>query len=422
MLNVERDRGRTTYRLLETLREYGLARLRRLGIEDEVRRAHARHYLDLAARAGEFLGTPDVAPWMTRLAVDYAELRQALGWSLAREPRATTLRAAPALRELWYRRGDGREAARWSGQMMDGDLTDVPPSLLAEVHDAAGYAAVVGDDYAAALSHADVAVLLAREGRSTRALLFALWARSTVTFALGDHDAMRRDSREALAICDRADDRWGRGPFLANLGFASMFGGGDLAEARALFEEARPLLLEVGSLGTLVVTVLAPLSTIVLKQGDVAVAERYAMEAVELSSGTGWEASALVVLGEALAARGDLVSAESAITRALSVALHAGLENWFRMALRDLAGTTAARGSLEEAAILLGAARRNLPAWGFDPQIWDPIEQRCRHGLGPGRFEQLDAEGFAMSHDELIDRARRVVTPGGMTTLDAHLD
>ncbi len=68
-------------------------------------------------------------------------------------------------------------------------------------------------------------------------------------------------------------------------------------------------------------TVLAPLSTIVLKQGDVMAAERYAIEAVELSRGTGWEASALVVYGEALAARGDLASAEAATTRALSVAL-----------------------------------------------------------------------------------------------------
>jgi tetratricopeptide (TPR) repeat protein len=297
--------------------------------------------------------------------------------------------------------------------MVDGDLTNVPPSLLAEVHDAAGYAAVVGDDYSAALSHADIAVLLAREGSSTRALLFALWARSTVTFALGDHDAMRRDSLEALAICDRTDDRWGRGPFLANLGFASMFGGGDLAEARALFEEARPLLHGVGSLGTLVVTVLAPLSTIVLKQGDVEVAERYAMEAVELSSGTGWQASALVVLGEALAARGDFGAADAAATRALAVSLNAGLDNWFRMALRDLAGTAAARGSLEDAAILLGAARRDLPAYGFDPEIWGPIERRCRDGLGRDRFDQLDAVGFTMTHDELIDRARGVPAAHG---------
>jgi predicted ATPase/DNA-binding winged helix-turn-helix (wHTH) protein len=413
MLNLERDGARTTYRLLETLREYGLARLRRRGIEDEVRLAHARHYLGLAGRAGALIGTPDVAPWMTRLTADYAELRHALGWSLAHEPRAITLRAAPALRELWYRRGDGREADRWTGLMLDGDLTGVPSSLLAEVHDAASYALVVADDYSAARSHADAAVQLAREGDSTQALLCGFWARATVALAMGDYATLRRDSLEALAICDRNGDRWGRGAFLANLGFVSMFGGGTLSEARLRFEEARPLLYGLGSFGSLVVTVLAPLSTIVLKQGDVEAAERYAMEAVELSSGTGWEASALVVLGEAFAARGDLASADAATTRALGVARNAGLENWFRMALRDLAGTTAARGALDEAAVLLGAARRNLPAYGFDPETWAPIEQRCRDGLGPARFDRLADEGFGLTHDEAVDRVHAAVPGSG---------
>jgi hypothetical protein len=125
------------------------------------------------------------------------------------------------------------------------------------------------------------------------------------------------------------------------------------------------------------------------------------------------EAAALVIYGEALAARGDLGAADSAATRALSVALRAGLENWFRMALRDLAGTAAARGALEDAAVLLGAARLNLPAYGFDPAIWDPIEERCREGLGPDRFERLAAEGFGLAHDEVIDRVHTAGTVFG---------
>ena len=61
MLTIERAGDQTRYRLLETLGEYGLARLRRRGVEDDVRQAHAEYYLDEAAQAGEVLGTPDVA-------------------------------------------------------------------------------------------------------------------------------------------------------------------------------------------------------------------------------------------------------------------------------------------------------------------------------------------------------------------------
>ena len=120
MLTPERNGDATRYRLLETLREYGLAHLRRLGIEDDVRQAHAEHYLQMTDRAGAVLGTPAIAPWMSRLSQDYAELRQALAWSLEHEARAVTLRASPALRELWFRRGtharpDGGPPRCWTG-------------------------------------------------------------------------------------------------------------------------------------------------------------------------------------------------------------------------------------------------------------------------------------------------------------------
>lgn len=93
------------------------------------------------------------------------------------------------------------------------------------------------------------------------------------------------------------------------------------------------------------------------------------MEAVEVSSGTGWEASALVSYGQTLAERGDLEAADAAASRALRIALNAGREDWFRMAPRLLAQTAAVPGRLEDAALLLGAFRRNMPSWGLDPAV-----------------------------------------------------
>jgi hypothetical protein len=53
--------------------------------------------------------------------------------------------------------------------------------------------------------------------------------------------------------------------------------------------------------------------------------------------------------------------------------------------------------------VLLGASRRNMPAYGLDPAIYGPIEDRCRSGLGADRLQQLDMQGAALTHDELVD-------------------
>ena len=174
-------------------------------------------------------------------------------------------------------------------------------------------------------------------------------------------------------------------------------------DARARLEEAVPLLRELGDRGSLVLMALAPLSDVARRQDDVEAAERYATEAVELAAGTGWEAQALVFYGWVLRTLGDPGAAKTVAVRALRVALESGLENWFRIALRDLANEAADRGRCEDAAVLIAASRRNMPAYGLDPSIYRPIEERCRAALGDDRFTELAAQGEAMAHEELVD-------------------
>lgn len=402
LLTAVRDDAETRYRLLESLREYAAAHLRERGGEHDARLAHAVHYLDLAAQAGAVLGTPDFAQWMPRLASSYVELRQALGWSLEHEDPALTLRALAALREFWYRRGDALEAGRWSTRILEADLATVPAALRAEVHATAAFAAVTGGDWATGSKQAEEAVRLAREGDATHALVFTLLGLSNIAFATGEIESTRRFAKEALEECDRHGTRWNAAGPLTMLGFASLFGGGSLEDARSSFEQALPLYRELGDLGALVVMTLTPLTAAALRQHDLDAAEEYATESLELSSGTGWEASALVCYGQVLIAQGDLDGAEAAELRGLSVALEAGLENWFRPALRDLAHIAANRSQFVLATTLASASRRNLPAYFLDPGVYEPIEQRCRDALGDARFDQLAEQGDAMAHHELM--------------------
>jgi predicted ATPase/DNA-binding SARP family transcriptional activator len=409
LLATERDDEETRYRLLETLREYAAARLRSRGGggEDDARCAHADYHLGLAEQAGAIVGTPEFASWMGLLTRSYAELRQALAWSLAHQDRAVTLRAAPALRELWYRRADAREVARWTALMLEGDLEAVPPRQLAEVHAAAGFAATTANDLQTARFHFETALRLFGEDEFTRGLGFALWGRCNVALALGDLDAVKQSAREALEVCEEHGDRWGRAGPLSNLGFAALFGGPP-EQARAHFEEALPLYRELGDLCGLVMFTLAPLSAVALRQNDLQAAERYATEAVELAAGTGWQAAALVRYAAVLIEQDAPGAAKAAALRALRVALDAGLEIWFRQALRELARTVAGSDRYDDAALLLAASRRNAPPYALDPAIYGPLEERCRNALGDDEFGRLAAQGDAMSHDELMTIAGAV--------------
>lgn len=402
LLTPERDGVEKRYRLLETLREYGITRLRARGAEEEARRIHAGYHLGLAVQAGAVLSRPDFAPWVDRLALSYAEIRRALAWSLEHDDRALALRAAPALRELWLRLGWAREAGLWSAWMLEGDLDDVPPDLLAEVHNAAAFAAEVGMNLAGAAFHAEEAVRLARGSGDTPSLAFGLFGRAVVAFAGGDIDSVRRFASEALEVCEEHGDRWGRARPLAVLGFASLAGGA-VTEARALLEEALPLDRELGDLGNLVIMALTPLTLAALAQGDLDAAERYAAEALEVGRGVGWEASALTCYAEVLSARKDPDAAEAAASRALRVAFETGLETMFRVASKSLARITAERGRYERAAVLLASSRRNMPWYGHDPAFYESVEQQCREALGDDRFEELAGRGRAINHDELLD-------------------
>jgi predicted ATPase len=403
LLTAERDGVEKRYRLLETLREYGIAHVRTRDAEAEARRAHADYHLGLAEQAGAALGTPEFAPWVDRLTLCYAEVRQALAWSLEHQERAVSLRATPALRELWYRQGWAREAGRWAARMLKGDLEGVPPALLAEAHNAAGLGADLAMDFSAAVSHLEEAVRRAREAVYLPGLVFGLWGRAAAAFALGDVGSMRRSALEGLRACEQADDRWGRAGPLAILGNASLFAEGELTEARAWLEQALPLYRELADVGGLVVLTLTPLSEIARRQQDLKAAELFATESLEVARGTAWEATALVQYAIVLGELGDVEAAKAAALRGLRLALETGLEQWFRLGLRELSRTFARGATWEVATTLLAASRRGIPGLLVDLAVLGLLEKACREKLGDDRFEKLTARGEAMGHEELMD-------------------
>jgi hypothetical protein len=95
------------YRMLETVRAYGLERLAEAGEETAVRDAMAAYYLDFAETADPLLRTAQQRTAHRALTAEQDNINAALRWAIARRDAATALRFVRALGFYWTQRGQG---------------------------------------------------------------------------------------------------------------------------------------------------------------------------------------------------------------------------------------------------------------------------------------------------------------------------
>ena len=95
--------------MLETIREFGLERLREAGEATNARRAHAAGFLAFAERAEPALTGPDQAAWFDRLELEHDNLRTALSWAVDVGDVDLALRLGKSLWRFWVARGHLRE-------------------------------------------------------------------------------------------------------------------------------------------------------------------------------------------------------------------------------------------------------------------------------------------------------------------------
>jgi predicted ATPase/DNA-binding SARP family transcriptional activator len=119
--------GDGRYRLLETIRAYGLERLSESGDEDRVRRAHALHFLQLAEAAEPELRRSDQLKWFARLAAEHDNLHAALRCAISAGDASLATRLCASLGWYWWLRGHRAEGAE--AAMATVAMPGLPPDL-----------------------------------------------------------------------------------------------------------------------------------------------------------------------------------------------------------------------------------------------------------------------------------------------------
>jgi predicted ATPase/DNA-binding SARP family transcriptional activator len=300
--------GQTRYRMLETIREYGVERLADRGEITGLRAAHAAHFLALAETAEPFLRGPSQIEWIDRLAAERDNLLASLRFAADVSDADTAVRLAAALSWNWTLQGSHAEASAWLGLALSvpGRAQEQARNVVLVIHGISAFAAghddmtlekarrLVEDELATVdelTGHPMLAMVgpgAAMLAEDTPGALAAIernlahtdpWARAVLLFMRaaiaeneGDVDALRRDSHDSYERFAKIGDRWGMAITLSALGGVLMMDG-DLTGAIEAFEKSMTMLAELRA-GDDVSEQLMRLAMARARTGDMAAARR----------------------------------------------------------------------------------------------------------------------------------------------------
>lgn len=237
--------GETRFRMLETIRAFGVEALDEAGELEALQRAHANWCTELAVTSAPALTGNDQAAWLSTLETEHDNLRAALAWCIAESP-ANAVRMAAALWRFWWVRGFVREGRDWLQRVLE--LSgDVPPVDRA----AALYAAA---ELAEALSDIPEAIALHKEALAIYekvtddvGMAECLNGLGIAARAQGNLDDSEHLHNQALPLLQGARNRRGEASTLNNLAAVAYYRG-DATRAEAQWSQALEIVREIGDL------------------------------------------------------------------------------------------------------------------------------------------------------------------------------
>ncbi|MFG2298984.1 BTAD domain-containing putative transcriptional regulator [Streptomyces sp. NPDC048603] len=313
------------YRLLESVADYGLARLDEAGETAEVRRRHRAHYTDLAERLAPGLNGPGQQTVLRQLDAESANFRRALDDAVRVGGAADALRLADALAWYWFLRGRLREAGRSLDTAIAAADGSGPDEALLPLRARArawraGFAVFAGDD-ADRAEYGPVALEVSRDVEDGRRRARAQWFLGFALFGVGDQAASEELIDRALEGFAEHGDAWGTAAALsvrANQAHVR----GDLARLAEDGRRSAALFTELADSWGQLQTV-EPLASLAEMAGDYARAAELHREGLRMAEDLGlWPEAAdrLTSLGSTAMLTGDHATAREFHRRAMRLA------------------------------------------------------------------------------------------------------
>jgi predicted ATPase/DNA-binding SARP family transcriptional activator/DNA-binding CsgD family transcriptional regulator/Tfp pilus assembly protein PilF len=410
---VDRRADQNRYWLLETVRQYGIERLRAAGDELRIRQRHRDWCLELAEDGTAALDGPQRSVAMERLKADGANVQAALATCHERGEIDYAFRLAGALWRFWFQQGDVSGGRHWLELLLgDGRSKSVPAAIRVRMLLGAGWFAFHQGDLRTATARFTESLSMGDSAAGALALL----GLGNVAEERGDLGSAAASYRESLAL----EREQGQPPriarvldHLAQLACAA----GEDEQALRLTDEALAVRHSAGDeLG--VAKTLWNRGVALLHLGDFEGAERALGESLRIWRGVGdalGVAQSTSFLGNVAIRRGDVAQASAFYAEDLTIARANGIMWGLLAGFLGMSFVLGRRGQPDRAARLLGCADAVMDTTGIivkpgDQGLFLEHRQHIREQLGESAFQRALHDGYALPLDDAVEAALAVWT------------
>jgi predicted ATPase/DNA-binding SARP family transcriptional activator len=399
------------YRMLETVRQYGLEQLSKANQTDAACRQHALYFAGLAEEAEHGLRGPQMGSWIRQIEAEHDNLRAALEWSVAREPPELGLRFAGGMGFFWRRRGYLSEGRGWLERLL-ARASGLPPPLRVQAMAQASWLARDLGNYEQAHALQEDALRILRASADKSGLVDVLIQGGLLAVYKNEPEKAMACFNECLVLSDELGFRWGRAMALVNLAHAALFDLQWNPQAKGRGQESFELFRELHD-ETEQAHALIILGVGAHYEHDDARARVQLEQAAAICRQAGDRrqlAWATTVLGLTLRWLGRVDEALPVVSEGLRLASELGERTIAVFALVFLALLAKDRGQVPRAVHLLSCAIACGESFGYllSPFMQDVIRadvEGMRSSLGPQAFAEAWADGRALPFERTAQGA-----------------
>jgi len=394
----------TRFRLLETLRDYGLQRLEERGALQRAHAAHATHWVRFAEKMSARLFTREQNAAVDAIGREMAELRSAHAWALDHEL-DLALRLMPALIGYALLRMPA-ELTTWAQRTLAAaERRGLRTPEVAATHVLIAAGARVSGSLPAARRHIEAA-LRYTFGEAPFAHMYALSLLSDVSLfegRLADVHAIEQRSRQVPAT---GDQRWVTSQLQLNHALAYAYAG-DSDAALAVANAMRAAIKDDDAPVFAAYPFYATGEAIM--ERDPVRAGQAIEQALAVARGSRDRLAMGVALVSAASLRLRLDDPQGALELFREVLTHwrqQGLRTLLWTTLRNVVALLSTLDATIDAAVLLGViTTRNTaaPIYGADQERLDMVAAVLRARLGDDEFAQHRDRGARMTDDEAVN-------------------